>query len=120
MIDLKKTYGDTYRITFDEAAPGETRADRLWLQQIPCKYGHIYIAGRKKRSAPTPPAASSRAGWPPSPASGSTRGVTEVTSSSRRRYSRPLPSSSRPGSDAVCPWNKRGPGPNGWPTTAAP
>jgi hypothetical protein len=47
MIDLKATFGDTYRITLDEAAaiPGQTRADRRWLPRIPCKYGHIYVAG---------------------------------------------------------------------------
>jgi hypothetical protein len=47
MIDLKASYGNTYRITFDEAAsiPGQTRAERRWLERIPCKYGHIYVAG---------------------------------------------------------------------------
>ncbi len=47
MIDLRAAYGDTYRITRDEAAvvPGQTKADRLWLQQIPCQYGHIYLPG---------------------------------------------------------------------------
>src|SRR5512135_528800 len=47
MIDLRAAYGDTYRITPDEAAviPGQTKADRLWLQQIPCKYGQIYLHG---------------------------------------------------------------------------
>ena len=36
MIDLEATYGDIYRITLDETAtiPGQTRADRLWLQTI--------------------------------------------------------------------------------------
>ena len=53
MIDLKATYGDTYRITLDEAValPGQTKAERLWLQQIPCKYGHAFVAGRKTLGA---------------------------------------------------------------------
>jgi hypothetical protein len=48
MFDLKKLYGDVYKITLDESitASKKKRANRPWLQQIPCKYGHIYIAGR--------------------------------------------------------------------------
>jgi hypothetical protein len=46
MIDLKKTYGDVYKIVLDESASGQSRADRLWCQQIPSKYGHIFVAGR--------------------------------------------------------------------------
>jgi hypothetical protein len=47
MIDLKKMYGDVYKIALDESASGQSRADRLWYQQIPCRYGHIFVAGRK-------------------------------------------------------------------------
>jgi hypothetical protein len=47
MIDLKAAYGGTYRIALDQSAtiPGQSRADRLWLLQIPCRYGHIYVHG---------------------------------------------------------------------------
>src|SRR5438067_1055735 len=53
MIDLKKQYGDTYRISLDEAATilGQSTADRRWLQQIPCKYGHIFINGTETLGA---------------------------------------------------------------------
>ena len=50
MIDLKARYGDTYRITLDDGHRPD-RADRLWLQQIPCKYGHIFIAGHETLGA---------------------------------------------------------------------
>ena len=53
MIELKTTYGDIYRITYNEAVkiPGQTRADRRWLPQIPCKYGHVYVHGRETLGA---------------------------------------------------------------------
>lgn len=48
MIDLKKSYGAEYKVTWDEAANihGQSAEDRRWLPQIPAKYGHIYIHGR--------------------------------------------------------------------------
>jgi hypothetical protein len=44
MLDIRALYGKTYRLKMDESAsiPGQTAADRLWLQQIRCRYGHIY------------------------------------------------------------------------------
>jgi hypothetical protein len=47
MIDLKATYGDTYRITLDDSTkiPDQSQADRLWLYRIPARYGHIYVHG---------------------------------------------------------------------------
>lgn len=53
MIDLEDACRGRYRIEFDESAliPGQTREERLWLEQIPCKYGHIYIHGRDKLGA---------------------------------------------------------------------
>ena len=47
MLDLKKMYGEVYKIVLDESASGQDRADRLWYQQIPCKYGHICVFGRE-------------------------------------------------------------------------
>jgi hypothetical protein len=48
MIDLKALFGGKFRITLDESAllDGQTREDRAWLQQIPAKYGHVYIHGQ--------------------------------------------------------------------------
>jgi hypothetical protein len=48
MIDLKATYGDTYRITLDESAKvgGVPRDELLWLYRIPAKYGHVYVHGQ--------------------------------------------------------------------------
>lgn len=45
MIDLKAQYGSTYRIIWDESAGilDQTREERLWLQQIKARYGHIYV-----------------------------------------------------------------------------
>jgi hypothetical protein len=48
MIDLKATYGMTYRVVLEETAAieGQTREDRLWLYRIPCKgKDHIYVHG---------------------------------------------------------------------------
>lgn len=47
MIDLKATYGGTYRIAMDSSAAltGQTREERLWLYRIPCGRGHIYVHG---------------------------------------------------------------------------
>lgn len=55
MIDLKATYGATYRITLDESAKatGQTREERLWLYRIPCRYGHIYVHGANTLGAYT-------------------------------------------------------------------
>lgn len=41
-INLLARYGDTYRITHDEAA--ESRQDP-WMMQIPCRWGTIYPHG---------------------------------------------------------------------------
>jgi hypothetical protein len=45
LIDLKQEYGAEYKIDWDDAAniTGQPTDDRRWLQQIPAKYGHIYI-----------------------------------------------------------------------------
>jgi hypothetical protein len=45
MLDLKALYGKQYRLTLDESVTcGDiSAADRLWLWQIPCKYGHIFV-----------------------------------------------------------------------------
>jgi hypothetical protein len=49
VIDLKRELGDRYRITLDESAGQETsRKERLWLYQIPCKFGHIYVHGKNR------------------------------------------------------------------------
>jgi hypothetical protein len=47
MINVKAQFGHTYRITLDESAaiPGQSREDRLWLYQIPGKFGHVYVHG---------------------------------------------------------------------------
>jgi hypothetical protein len=47
LIDLKTQYGDRYRITLDESASilGQSQEDRLWLYQIPGKFGHVYVHG---------------------------------------------------------------------------
>jgi hypothetical protein len=48
MIDLKATYGDTYRITRDESAKisGQTRDEQLWNLRISCDGdSHIYVHG---------------------------------------------------------------------------
>jgi hypothetical protein len=52
-INLKTAYGFLYKITFDPAAAieGQSKADRLWLQQIPCKYGHIFVHGHETLGA---------------------------------------------------------------------
>lgn len=52
-INLKAAYGSLYKITLDPAAAikGQTTADRLWLPQIPCKFGPIIVAGPKPLSA---------------------------------------------------------------------
>ena len=45
-VNLRERFGDRYRIVRDEAYEAELpefrRSDEVWLQQIPCKYGHIY------------------------------------------------------------------------------
>jgi hypothetical protein len=53
LIDLKKMYGARYKIVLDESAdiPDQSTADRQWLQQIPAKYGHIYVHGRDSLGA---------------------------------------------------------------------
>jgi hypothetical protein len=53
MINLKAEYGARFRITLDESAKcGDvTREERLWLFQIPCKYGHIYVHGENRLGA---------------------------------------------------------------------
>lgn len=53
MIDLKARFGDRYRIALDESAeiPGQTREERLWLYQIPGKFGHVYVHGRETLGA---------------------------------------------------------------------
>lgn len=50
MLDLKRQFGRTYRIALDESAEidGQTREERLWLYQIPCKHGHIYVHGKDR------------------------------------------------------------------------
>jgi hypothetical protein len=44
MFDLKQEFGAGYFVRLDESVkiPGQSREDRLWLYQIPAKYGHIY------------------------------------------------------------------------------
>jgi hypothetical protein len=44
---MKKQFGAEYKVVQDESAnvPGQSSADRRWLQQIPCKYGHVYLHG---------------------------------------------------------------------------
>jgi hypothetical protein len=53
MLDLKALSGGTLRVTLDESATisGRTQADRLWLLQIPCKYGHVYLHGTETLGA---------------------------------------------------------------------
>lgn len=53
MIDLKATYGDTFRITLDESAksPGTSREDKLWCYRIPCRRGHIFVHGENTLGA---------------------------------------------------------------------
>jgi hypothetical protein len=44
MIDLKAIAGAKYRVRLDESATADpTRAERMWLYQIPCKYGFISV-----------------------------------------------------------------------------
>jgi hypothetical protein len=47
LIDLKKQFGAEHKVVLDESAnvAGQSAADRRWLQQIPCKYGHVYLHG---------------------------------------------------------------------------
>jgi hypothetical protein len=47
LIDLRATCGHRYRITLDESAEidGQTRDERLWLFQIPGRFGHVYVHG---------------------------------------------------------------------------
>src|SRR4051812_44715639 len=47
MIDLKARFGDRYKIALDESAniAKQSEADRLWLYQIPGRYGHVYVHG---------------------------------------------------------------------------
>jgi hypothetical protein len=53
VINLKNEYGKTYRITLDESASidGQTQEERLWLYQIPCKFGHIFVQGENTLGA---------------------------------------------------------------------
>jgi hypothetical protein len=53
MVNLKEIYGKTYRITLDESASidGQTHEERLWLYQIPCKFGHIFVQGENTLGA---------------------------------------------------------------------
>jgi hypothetical protein len=47
MIDLKATYGDRFKVTYEESAsiPNQTAADRAWLQVVEGHRAHIYIHG---------------------------------------------------------------------------
>ncbi len=38
-INLKKRYGDQYKIDWEECRQGLEQDP--WMMQIPCKYGHI-------------------------------------------------------------------------------
>jgi hypothetical protein len=52
MIDLKATYGHRYRITLDPSADieGQTREERLWLYQIPSRFGFAFRAAAPRVS----------------------------------------------------------------------
>ena len=42
-IDIKRDYGDRYKVTLDEAARHEVNGrNNPWYYQIPCKVGNIY------------------------------------------------------------------------------
>ena len=44
MIDLKKTFGDRFKISLDESTEADpTRSERLWQYRIPCKYGFVSV-----------------------------------------------------------------------------
>lgn len=47
MINLKSEFGSIYRVSLDESADiaGQTTEDRVWLWQIKCKRGHVYVHG---------------------------------------------------------------------------
>lgn len=53
MIDLRSLYGSIFKIILDESAAvsGLSRADKLWLYQIPCRFGHIYVHGTDRLGA---------------------------------------------------------------------
>ena len=54
MIDLKGLAGKRYRVALDKSRSDEpSRAERLWLYQIPCMYGHIGVWGENTLSAYT-------------------------------------------------------------------
>jgi hypothetical protein len=48
-----KLFGAEYKVVLDESAaiPGQSAADRRWLQQIPARYGHIYLHGKDELGA---------------------------------------------------------------------
>ncbi len=56
-VNLKKVFGDRYRITRDDsyfAERGESaRAEDPWLQVVPCQHGHIYPYGGQMLVAST-------------------------------------------------------------------
>lgn len=43
-MNLRRLFGDRYRIAYDPARIG--RADDPWLQIIPCRHGHLYVDGK--------------------------------------------------------------------------
>jgi hypothetical protein len=46
MIDLKREYGDRYKITTDPSLePGTSRSERAWYYRIPATYGWIGVCG---------------------------------------------------------------------------
>jgi len=52
VIDLKELAGKRYRVALDKSRSDEpSRAERLWLYQIPCLYGHIGVWGENTLSA---------------------------------------------------------------------
>lgn len=53
MQNLKKTYGADFKVTMDESAmvDDQSTADRLWLQQIAGKKGHVFVQSRKTLGA---------------------------------------------------------------------
>ena len=48
-VNLRRRFGDRYRIEFEDAyyaiAGERTKADKVWYQVIPCKWGTIYPYG---------------------------------------------------------------------------
>ena len=56
-VNLKKAFGDRFKIAWDESYFAEhgrsARADDPWLQIIPCQHGHIYPYGGDRLVAST-------------------------------------------------------------------